>query len=71
MEKQFQHLTEVQCNELLKLSQNPKSFLMKHLAPGNISSRLRIKIGRRADMFNITFSTKVTLGNVQKRRLKV
>ena len=34
MENQYQHLTEVQCNELLKLLQKTKSFLMENLAPG-------------------------------------
>ena len=33
-ENQFQHLTEVQCNELLKLLQKTKSFLMENMAPG-------------------------------------
>ena len=39
---------------------------MEHLAPGKISSRLRIKGGCEANMFETISSTKGTQGNVQK-----
>ena len=43
MKNQFQHLTEAQHNELLKLLIKLKGCSMEHLAPGNRSSILQIK----------------------------
>ena len=34
MKNQCQHLTETQCNELLKLLQKSEAFFMEHLVPG-------------------------------------
>ena len=62
--KKCQQMIEEQCNELINLLQNTKSCLMQHSAPGKRSSRLWIKIGCRAYMFETISSTKVTWRNV-------
>ena len=59
-------MTEKKCNELLKLLQRFEDFFNGTLCTENRSSRLRIKIGCEAYIFETISSTKGTGINVKK-----
>ena len=69
MENQFQHLTMTQRNELLKLLHKFEDFQLNTWHLENRSSRLRVKIGREANLIATISITKGTQGNVFKKRI--